>query len=216
MTTETPASTVVGFEAFFAAHADSVVRALTAALGDRSRAEDVAQEAFAAAYRKWARVSLMERPVAWVFVVAMNRARRDLRRESASPALPVVDLMRDPADPATARLTVLNGLARLAPRQRAAIVLRYLADLQIAEVASAMGCSVGTAKATLHAALANLRIRFDDTELAPPPVDPDAATHPMVLAAPVMPAVPVMPATPPTAAVPVMPAGGPARERSAG
>jgi RNA polymerase sigma factor (sigma-70 family) len=127
----------------------------------------------------------MERPVAWVFVVAMNRARRDLRRESAAPRLPAVDLVRDPADPATARLTVLNGLARLAPRQRAAVVLRYLADLQISEVAAAMGCSEGTAKATLHAALANLRVRVDDDQPpAAPPVDPDAATHRMVLASP--------------------------------
>jgi RNA polymerase sigma-70 factor (ECF subfamily) len=179
MTTQMPAATAVGFEAFFAAHADAVVRALNAALGDRARAEDVAQEAFAAAYRKWSRVSAMERPVAWVFVVAMNRARRDLRRESAAPQLPAVDLVRDPADPATARVTVLNGLARLARRQRAAVVLRYLADLQIAEVAAAMGCSVGTAKATLHAALANLRVRVDEPPVS---VDPDAATHRLALA----------------------------------
>jgi RNA polymerase sigma-70 factor (ECF subfamily) len=186
MVTSSTAETTVGFEAFFAAHADQVVRALTAALGDRARAEDVAQEAFAAAYRKWPRVAAMERPVAWVYVVAMNRARRDLRRESAAPALPSVDLVRDPAEPAAARLAVLDGLARLAPRQRAAIVLRYLADLQVAEVASAMGCSVGTAKATLHAALANLRVTIDDepptAEWHPP--DPDATTHRM--AAPVL------------------------------
>lgn len=184
VTASATTETVAGFEAFFAAHADQVVRALTTALGDRSRAEDVAQEAFAAAYRRWGRVSVMERPVAWVYVVAMNRARRDLRRESAAPAAPALDLVRDPADPAASRIAVLNGLARLAPRQRAAVVLRYLADLQVAEVAAAMGCSVGTAKATLHAALANLRVTVDDTEPQPfssPTPGPDATTHHMVV-----------------------------------
>ena len=48
-------------------------------------------------------------------------------------------------------------LAQLTPRQRQAIVLRYHADLSLGEVAEALGCRVGTVKATLHQALGRLR-----------------------------------------------------------
>ena len=58
-----------------------------------------------------------------------------------------------------------NRLAQLAPRQRAAVVLRYLADLSVSEVAGAMGCSLGTAKATIHQALNRLRVTFEEDGL---------------------------------------------------
>ncbi len=48
--------------------------------------------------------------------------------------------------------------------QRVAIVLRYLADLPIADVASAMGCAPGTVKSTVSAALARLRVTLADGE----------------------------------------------------
>ena len=156
------------FEAFFAEHHDPVVRALTLALADRARAEDAAQEAFAKSYRQWRRVAMMDRPVAWVYVVALNGARRVLRREFGAPAPDPLGPTPDPAGAATARVAVRDALALLAPRQRVAIVLRYLADLQVTEVAAAMGCSVGTAKSTLHTALARLRVEFDPAEVDAP------------------------------------------------
>jgi DNA-directed RNA polymerase specialized sigma24 family protein len=111
----------------------------------------------------------MDRPVAWVYVVALNRAKRELRRESDAPRpdTPHPDSTGPGADPAGAvadRVLVIDALARLAPRQRAAVVLRYLADLRVSEVADAMGCSVGTAKATLHTALQRLRVTTADTD----------------------------------------------------
>jgi RNA polymerase sigma factor (sigma-70 family) len=58
-----------------------------------------------------------------------------------------------------------EALDRLTGRQRAAVVLRYLADLPIAQIAIALGCAEGTAKATLHQALAILRIDLTGSEL---------------------------------------------------
>jgi DNA-directed RNA polymerase specialized sigma24 family protein len=69
-----------GFDHFFADNYDQVVRSLTLAVGDRARAEDAAQEAFAKAYRRWPSVAQMERPVGWVLVVAMNQMKRWIKR----------------------------------------------------------------------------------------------------------------------------------------
>ena len=178
----------MGFDDFFAEHYDEVARALTLAVGDRSRAEDAAQEAFAKAYRRWPTVSGMDRPVGWVIVVGMNQLRRWIRRterrfvpvagpsadgpEAAPhPARPRVGGAVPAADPATSvadATTLHTALAALPPRQRATVVLRYLCDLPTAEVATALGCAEGTVKSSLHAGLAALRVELDEPDDAAP------------------------------------------------
>lgn len=142
------------FEVFFKQEYEPMVRALTLALGDRSSAEESAQEGFAKAFGRWKRVGSMERPAAWVYVVAMRHQRGHPRREPVASTVAVVENPDNVDD----RLTVSALLGHLTPRQRQAIVLRYHADLSLAEVAAVLGCRVGTAKATLHQALGRLRI----------------------------------------------------------
>ena len=171
------------FEAFFAEHHQAVVRALTLALADRARAEDAAQDAFAKAYRQWKRVAMMDRPVAWVYVVALNGARKDLRRDRAAPAPDLTGPAADHAAASAVKVSVRDALDVLAPRQRVAVVLRYLGDLQVSEVAKAMGCSEGTAKATLHTALAKLRTHLGPPDapssMPPPAAGPGGLLHPI-------------------------------------
>jgi RNA polymerase sigma-70 factor (ECF subfamily) len=154
------------FEIFFRECYGSVVRAVAMAVGDRGRAEDLAQEAFARAFRRWRVVSAMERPVTWVYVVAMNaersRWRREERASRCDDQMQVV--LDDPATGVTTGVVVRDALGRLPPRQRCAVALRYLADLRIAEVAEVMGCAEGTVKATLHQALRNLRVDLEGEE----------------------------------------------------
>jgi RNA polymerase sigma-70 factor (sigma-E family) len=157
---------VTDFESFFADEYGEVLRTVALAIGDRARAEEVTQEAFARAYRRWRTVSRANRPAAWVYVVALNAERSRFRRESrVDPDRAPEDRPgRDPIEPALARVEVQRLLDRLPPRQRAAIVLRYLGDLTVPEVARALGCADGTVKSTLHDALRNLRVAMEGAD----------------------------------------------------
>ncbi len=161
------------FEAFFDAHYVEVVRALVLIAGPDGRAEDAAQEAFAQALRRWSRVRAMDRPVGWVIVVGVNRLKRWMARaERLHAAAPADDRVEvgaghgDHADEVVAGNDLRAALDRLAPRQRATVVLRYLCDLPTAEVAEALGCSPGTVKSALHQALINLRVELGAGDLA--------------------------------------------------
>jgi RNA polymerase sigma-70 factor (sigma-E family) len=156
---------VSGFDEFYESYFDRVARALTLAGGDRDLAQDAAQEGFARALRQWRKVREMGRPDGWVYVVAMNQMRDHWRRtERRRGRAPVPECGADNASAIATRVSVREAIATLPPRQREAVVLRYLADLPLADVADAMGCAVGTVKATLHQAMASMRIELDDTE----------------------------------------------------
>ena len=154
-------TTARSFEEFFDDHYDEVRRALAMALADPVLAEDSAQEAFARAYVQWRSVGKMERPAGWVYVVALRGGRRQRSRRAKAfvpAAEPQPDLIGNVLD----REALEPLLLQLPERQRIAVVLRYLADLPLVDVAAAMGCAVGTVKSTLHAALARLRVELND------------------------------------------------------
>jgi RNA polymerase sigma factor (sigma-70 family) len=108
----------------------------------------------------------MDRPDGWVYVVAMNqlrdRWRRGERRRERAPEL--ADGAADNTSAVVTRLSVREAIATLPARQRQAVVLRYLADLSLADVADAMGCATGTVKATLHQAMQSMRVELDELE----------------------------------------------------
>jgi RNA polymerase sigma factor (sigma-70 family) len=150
------------FEEFFDEYYDDVRRALAVALADPVLAEDAAQEAFARAYAQWRSVSTMERPAGWVYIVALRGGKRQrFRAAKVVVSEPGVDA--DVLGNVLDRETLEPLLLQLPERQRIAVVLRYLADLPLVDVAAAMGCAVGTVKSTLHTALARLRVELDDT-----------------------------------------------------
>ena len=155
------------FDEFYETYFDRVARALVLAGADREAAWDATQEAFARALRRWRKVCDMDRPDGWVYVVAMNQLRDRWRRdERHRAAQQETEAVADNAGTIVTRLSVRDLIATLPPRQRQAIVLRYLADLPIGDVADAMGCALGTAKATIHQALENLRVELSDPEEA--------------------------------------------------
>jgi RNA polymerase sigma-70 factor (ECF subfamily) len=154
------------FDEFFTTHYDDLARTLSVALGDRSAAEEAAQEALTRALRRWRHVRRLDRPGAWLYVVAMNHVRDGWRRDRREPTRETGNdaPAPDPTAGVTTALSVREAIATLPARQREAVVLRYLADLPLADVAAAMGCAVGTVKATLHQALASLRVEMEEDD----------------------------------------------------
>jgi RNA polymerase sigma-70 factor (sigma-E family) len=148
------------FVAGSSAHLFTLARLLTG--GHRAEAEDLLQGAYERAYRHWKRVSRREDPERYVWQIPVNASVdrwRRLRRRPEEPMRfpggepPVADHAAEIAD----RDLLLRGLAALAVRQRAVLVLRYFEDLTGAQTAEALGCSVGTVKSQAARALARLR-----------------------------------------------------------
>lgn len=147
-------------EAFCRREHPRLVAAVTAYTGDGELARECAQEALGRACARWGRVREMERPGGWLLVVAMNLAKRRLgrrRRRRQAVEQKAAQRAEDvPADTAEA-MAVRQAVATLPPRQRQAVALRFLGDLDVSETAKVMGCRPGTVKALTHQALAALR-----------------------------------------------------------
>jgi RNA polymerase sigma-70 factor (ECF subfamily) len=120
--------------------------------GNRSVAEDLTQEAFAAAYRDWDRVADMDNPGAWVRRVVVNRCSSWFRRRSAERrALARMGNPGPAPDPDLDAQTaeVWSKVRSLPRRQRQAIALVYFDGRTVAEASEAMGCSQETARTHL-------------------------------------------------------------------
>ena len=144
------------FVEYFRVSAQPLRRLAYALCGDWHTAEDLVQLTFVRLYRRWPgiRDESVDAYARRVLVNAFLSHRRARRRES---------LMADPperaaggSDPAEG-LALRRALADLAPRQRAAVVLRYLEDLPVAEVAELLGISEGTVKSQTARAIQSMR-----------------------------------------------------------
>lgn len=151
------------FAAVVRAHADAVYAfVLRRVGGDRTRAEDLAQEAFLKAWR--GRRSFREETTmrGWLCAIAANVVRDDVRRRGRRPAevpapdwFDVPDTSNDPsAFDAVHRLR--EALAELPAAQREMFLLRERDGLSYADIAVALGCPVGTVMSGLHRARTRL------------------------------------------------------------
>ena len=141
------------FEEFYEREFPSVVRLAYALSGSRSGAEDLAQEAFLAAHRRWDRVGKYERADVWVRRVVANLSVSTFRRRMVeATAYARVALGIDEALPELSADDVefWRAVRSLPRRQAQVIALRYVEDLPVAEVASILGTAEGTVKKHLH------------------------------------------------------------------
>ncbi len=152
-----------------------LVGSLALHCGDQNIAEDIAQDALARAWEKWPDVSAMASPEGWVFRVAFNLSSSHWRRRRAEQrAYDRLGTGRATTADSSERVALRDALRSLSPRQRAAIVLRYYADLSVAATAVALDCAPGTVKSLASQGLANLRAALTDEQLGVVEVLPDA------------------------------------------
>lgn len=134
--------------------------------GDWHRAEDAVQIALIKLYVRWDHLGDHAKVDAYVrrsvMTTVVDRRRRTwFRHEQTSRPRSDEEVAADLAAAAVDRLTILAALAQVAPRQRAALVLRYWEDLTVEQVAQLLDCSVGTVKSQTARGLRRLRRLLD-------------------------------------------------------
>jgi RNA polymerase sigma-70 factor (sigma-E family) len=126
--------------------------------GSRAAGEDLLQAALERLMRSWGRVR--EDREGYLRRTMYNLAVDDWRRRRRRPeVLAAVEPAGQPdgTDTLALRQALVAALAKLPPRQRAVLVLRYWEQLSEAEAAKVLGCSVGTIKSTASRGLSRLR-----------------------------------------------------------
>ncbi|MQY04789.1 SigE family RNA polymerase sigma factor [Actinomadura macrotermitis] len=158
--------TVEEFEEFYAHSVRRLTGRLYLVTGDLHEAQDVVQEAFVRAWRHRRRLERDGGPEAWVRTAALRLAASRWRRQGRSleawrrlggQQRPVV------AEPEPDAVLLAAALRRLPERQRLAVVLFYVFDLPVAQIAAEAGMSVGTVKTHLSRGRAALAPHLDDS-----------------------------------------------------
>jgi RNA polymerase sigma factor (sigma-70 family) len=167
------------FQRFLDTHRDEVWRFLVASVGP-TEAEDCFQETFISALDAYPRLRADSNLRAWVLTIAHRKAL-DVHRAGARRALPMAEVAEVADGSATSgarrrtgRAARANATAEpapetlrndglwdavhgLPPRQRSAVLLRYVGDLPHRDIAKAIGCSEDAARRSLHEGLTKLR-----------------------------------------------------------
>lgn len=135
--------------------------------GDQHLADDLVQTSLIRLYQAWPRLRDKDAPDAFARKVLLrcwlNELRRPWRRsESRDGVVPDTSGPEpDPVGAAHHKEVLRVALARLAPRQRAAVVLRYWSQHSVAETAAILRCSEGTVRSQAARGLASLRTALD-------------------------------------------------------
>jgi RNA polymerase sigma-70 factor (sigma-E family) len=155
------------FVAYYAAKGDILRRTAFVLCGDWHLAEDLTQITFTNLYRVWQRIErhdVLDQYARRVLLRAfLDQRRRPWRREVPTPS--GVEPDRTPWEDCGPedRLVLSTVLLRLPKRRRAALVLRFWADLSVEQVAEILDCPIGTVKSLTARGLADLRAELGDS-----------------------------------------------------
>jgi RNA polymerase sigma-70 factor (sigma-E family) len=138
------------FEGFYRAQHEPMLRLAYLLTQSRAVAEDLVHDSF---IRVQPRFASLDAPVAYLRRTVTNACYSYHRHRRVEEAVPV----EPPASVDAAHDEMWDALAGLAPRRRAALVLRYYLDLSEADIASALGCRRGTVKSLTHRGIDDLR-----------------------------------------------------------
>lgn len=154
------------FDALFYRYRDGIYRVSLAITKDPQAADEIVVDTFARAYRALTRLEPDDTLRPWLYRVAINESY-DRRPRAGTPsslddAAEQVAAGEERSPSALAereeiRQVVLAALERLDDKHRTVVVLHYLSELALAEIALIVGSPVGTVKSRLHYALRRLR-----------------------------------------------------------
>lgn len=148
-------ATVAAFQALYVEQFPALVRYATRALRDPDVAAELAQEAYTRLLTRWRDAN---DPGAYVYVILTNLIRnhwRTLDRERSAVSSLAVTTPEVAAESSRAA-DVRDAIDRLPRKLREPVLLHYVADLAIEDVARALGRPLGTVKRQLHEARALL------------------------------------------------------------
>jgi RNA polymerase sigma factor (sigma-70 family) len=154
------------FAAFFRVEHERLFQTLVLVCGDRTQAEDLAQEAMARGFEQWDRVRRADNPAAYVYRIAFNLNRRIHRRARLGRGT-LASETADPMDPAAAveaRAEARSALAALPPALREALVLVEWAGLTADEAGRVLRIEAVSVRGRLHRARRILRERLGGDE----------------------------------------------------
>jgi RNA polymerase sigma factor (sigma-70 family) len=146
------------FGEFYGAEYRRIAKALFLLTGSGTDAEELAQEAMARTYERWARVRTMDNPVGYVYTVALNLHRRRHRRRP--PKLGPPPAPQDPEAMVQERSEVAQALAMLTIEQRQAVVLVEWLGFDASQAGRLLGVDAASVRGRLHRARESLRERL--------------------------------------------------------
>jgi RNA polymerase sigma-70 factor (ECF subfamily) len=154
-----------------------LLRQAAALAGNLSDAEDLVSETLVAGWKNFARYDESCRLSTWLYAILLHRYLKSVRRARSRPTslnwLPLPDARKlheqqenvpssepSPAEAAAQRETFVQlrqCLDRLSERHRRVVMLRFFDGASLPDIATVLGCSLGTVKSRLHHALDKLR-----------------------------------------------------------
>jgi RNA polymerase sigma-70 factor, ECF subfamily len=162
------------FERLYQTSYGRILGTLTAMLGDRAAAEDCCQDAFERAYKKWASWQPIAPAEAWVHRIAINAAvsyRRKMKLREVGEVIRRMGRPEGPPDPQDQieRRDLAEALAKLPPKQAAAIVLRHYHGYTNRAIAQALRIPERTVASRLAIAKQRLRAMLSQSYGFPQP-----------------------------------------------
>ncbi|GAA2175309.1 RNA polymerase sigma factor [Agrococcus versicolor] len=169
----------IAFAAMFDRHGDRVWRHVWRIMQHRQDTEDVVSATFAEAWRKRARVRIVDDSILpWLLVTATNcsrnasRGRRRLDRLIAhiprgGDAPDAADVVGDRQAADDAKVAVSRALRALPPADASLIALVMLEEVPLADAARALGMGYGAAKTRIHRARGRMRVQLEAAGVAP-------------------------------------------------
>ena len=164
MTSAVPAD----FDAVVRTGAAPLTRLAYLITANAAAAEDVVQEACRRLWTRWTRDGAPDDPAAYLRMIVVNEARRQLRKQSqdrdlvGSLSMAAASFGYHDIEVRDDREALWTLLADLSSRQRSVLVLRYYENLGDREIADILGCRPATVRSLAARALTRLKERSEE------------------------------------------------------